>query len=462
MTGGVEPDPANRRVWMAEDYLELGPTSPWTDFEKVQFCFEGVRRAECFVAIIANHHGTHVRLGKAGSVPFSFFEAELMQAGLLRKPSFVFLLRGHEPEEGTARRLKLLKPFFPDMNLWPASEDQILRQVEQLIANYQRPRWLRRIERPRANEALLALFRERHSPYDVKRAAPSLRFLNGSSNQALPRPDAKPVDAILQRASEEQDYHNRMMLLWFAIRSLKGAPFNDETSIEFLSLWDRALQMWNSAAAWFGLHGWIDVGCVAALGTLADVRLRLSQITGMPPALPHGAFASAYYSAARLAPDPKELLALSLSHVEAEIEETKDTSGPLAIRGSIYREMGLKEASIRDYQRVVDLRRERDDASYGEALSELGYAYVRFGNPRQGVALMEQGLECLNRVPASGFHVRAIRKLAIGYARCRKFASALDRAVEAHDMAEKLGTLDQIRTVERLAARIDAMRRWRR
>jgi tetratricopeptide (TPR) repeat protein len=439
---------------MAEDYPELGPASPWPDFDKVRFCFDGVRSAECFVAIITNRHGTEVRLDDDGSVPSSFFEAELFQAALLRKPAFVFLLNGHEPGQRMANLLKLLSPFFPGMSLSPASEDEILRKVEGLISHYQRARWRRRPLLPaRTGEALLTLFKDRHSPYDVRSTPPSLRFLNGWSDPSVPRPDLKLVEAVLDRAANEQDHHGRITLLWFAIRALMGAPFEVETSTELLSLWDRAFETWNSTGAWYGMHGHIAMGCLATLGSLADVRQRLSYSTG--------ALASAYYSAARLASSSRELLALSLKHVEAALVGTSDVSGPLAIRGSIYREMGLKEASIRDYQQVVDLRREGDNASFGEALSELGYAHVLFGNPKQGVALMEQGLDRLNQAPASGFHVRAIRKLAIGYARCWKFSSALDRAVEAHDMAQRLGALDQIRTVERLAARIDVMRRWR-
>src|SRR5262249_42657201 len=299
-----------------------------------------------------------------------------------------------------------------------------------LIAHYRRPRWRRgRLTPVRTGEALLALFRERHAQYDIRSAPPPLRFLNGWSDPTLPRPDPALVEAVLGRAAEEEDHHGRITLLWFAIRALMGAPFNAEASGHFLALWDRAFGAWNSAGAWYGMHGHITMGCLATLGSLSELRLRLNHCTGQSARIPHGALASAYYSAARLAGGSTELLALALDHVEAELEVTNDASGPLAIRGSIHREMGLKEASLRDYQLVVDLRRETDDASYGEALSELGYAHVLFGNAKQGVALMEQGLERLNRVPASGFHVCATRKLAVGYARCWKFAAALDRAV---------------------------------
>ncbi len=83
------------------------------------------------------------------------------------------------------------------------------------------------------------------------------------------------------------------------------------------------------------------------------------------------------------------------------------------------------------------------------------------GNSRQGVDFMEHGLELLNGEPPSGFTIRAMRKLAIGYARRGRFGKAIDLSSGAYDLAMKLGAYDQIRQLERLAHRIDRVSKWR-
>lgn len=124
ITGGPPPlsSDKQRPVWMAEDYPDLRPESPWPAFDKVELCLDGVRAAECFVAIITTRHGSEVTIEGAGTVPSSFFEAELFEAALLGKPSHVFLMKGHEPDAKLARLLKLLAPSFPGINLNPMPE----------------------------------------------------------------------------------------------------------------------------------------------------------------------------------------------------------------------------------------------------------------------------------------------------------------------------------------------------
>src|SRR2546427_4878306 len=86
MTGG-ETASAARPLWMAEDFHELDRGSPWGEFEKCEFCLEGVRQAECFVAVIKERRGSDVALDGVGTVSTSFFEAELFEAALLGKPT---------------------------------------------------------------------------------------------------------------------------------------------------------------------------------------------------------------------------------------------------------------------------------------------------------------------------------------------------------------------------------------
>ena len=127
---------------------------------------------------------------------------------------------------------------------------------------------------------------------------------------------------------------------------------------------------------------------------------------------------------------------MALGHIEAALHTTRgDGINETGIRASIYREMGRLDAALKDYGKVAEARRERGGGVYGEALSELGYAMVLSGKSQRGIPLLEQGLDLLRAEPPSGFQIRAMRKLAVGYARRGKFLAALDLAVEAHDLA---------------------------
>ena len=74
---------------------------------------------------------------------------------------------------------------------------------------------------------------------------------------------------------------------------------------------------------------------------------------------------------------------------------------------------------------------------------------------------MERGLELLSHSPTSGFRVRSMRKLSLAYARSWKIGAALDLAADAHDLAQDLGALDQIRTLEKIAKKINKFRKRR-
>jgi tetratricopeptide (TPR) repeat protein len=168
--------------------------------------------------------------------------------------------------------------------------------------------------------------------------------------------------------------------------------------------------------------------------------------------LPHGPLASEYYSIAKLAGRDKDIFDLALTHIQLAIESNSgNTANQTAIRASIFLRTGRAAAALEDYERVAELRRESGGPAYGEALSEWGYGMLGTKKKTKGVTKMEEGLELLRSAPPSGFQVRAMKKLAEGYARSWKLGAALDLVAEAVDVAEAIGARDQIRTLERLA-----------
>lgn len=458
MTGG---DAANasfdRPIWMAEDFRELDRSSPWGEFEKCEFCLEGVRRAECFIAIITNRYGSTVTIDGIGMVATSFFEAELFEAALLGKPSFIFFLKGCEPEGKLANLIKLLAPSFPHMEHDALSEDQILRKIDRLVTHYQRPRWLRRIlAAPKLKQTVDALITQRHRPYDPRSSPPPYRFLEGSRfDPHIERLDPRMVESVLERAASAESHQVRLTLTWFAIRALMAAPFDDPAQREFVPLWLRAFGTWTRSAAWYGLHGYCVMSRLAALGTLAEIGMHSASKDDPSPGLPHGPLASEYYSVAKLTSRPDPFLDLALTHIQLGIDSNQgDTTNQLAIKASILLRMKRSDEGLKDYERVAENRKERGGQPYGEALNEWGYALLKTGKKSQGVARMEAGVELLKAGPPSGFQVRAMRKLAEGYTRCLKFRAALDVAAKAHDLAVKIGTHDQIDFLDRFAKRL--------
>jgi tetratricopeptide (TPR) repeat protein len=462
MTGGPLITRGPRPVWMAEDHPELRPSSPWGDFEKAEFCLDGVRAADCFVAIVTRRHGSSVTIDRAGTVPSSFFEAELFEAALLGKPSFIYLLEGYTPEGKLGNLLKMLAPSFPNLNLRPMSEDAILREIERLITHYSRPRWLRRVlSPPRLHSTVDTLFSLRHRPYELKKEMPPMRFLDSAADSELPVPDPSLVQSVIERAANTNQHQVRLTLLWFAIRALMGAPFTDPKHSAFLPLWGRAFGNWITSGAWYGLHGHTLMGCLAALGSLGQIRMTMAKADPASE-IPHGALASEYYSISRIAGRSMEILNLALDHIEAAIDNGKgDAGGQLAIRAAIHTRMGHSDAGLADYSKIAMLQKDRGAARYGQALSDYGYALLSAGRAREGIKLMEQGLELLRQGDPSEFQITATRKLALGYARRGRVAASMDLALEAHDLARKLGALDQIRTLERLAKALEGFRRRR-
>ncbi len=263
----------------------------------------------------------------------------------------------------------------------------------------------------------------------------------------------------MERARAEETHQVRLTLIWFAIRALMGAPFHDPAFRDFLPLWERAFGRWTNSGAWYGLHSHFPMSCLAALGSLAEVRLHTADKNDPTQGLPHGPLASEYYSIAKLAGRAAEISDLALTHIQLAIDSNPgDTANQTAIRASIFLRMGHADAALADYQRVAELREGRGGPSYGEALSEWGYAMLKTGDKHRGITQMGKGLELLRAGQPSGFQVRAMRKLAEGYARCWKVAAALDLASEAHDLARRIGAHDQIHPLQRLAKYVTKQR----
>lgn len=458
----VDPDDtkavAALPIWMAENYPILDRDSPTPPLNKAIFCVEGVRDCDVYVAVARSRHGSGIDFSFDARLQTSYFELELYEAAVLRKPAYVFLQKGAEPEGRLAALLDLLAPSLPGFCREPLSQDEIFKRIEEILAEQRRPHIVRKLRLlPQLRSGIVdRLTRSRFHPYEPSADLPPLRFLNDMTDVTAKPPDEHLVESIIERAGNEPNHHSKLMLLWMAIRELMGAPLSQTSSKKIIALWDRSLSRWTSVGAWFGLHGHPYMGCLASLGSQSAIR----NLSGDIRDVPHGPLASEYYSIASKISEralKQRILAVSRKHVDVQFD-VKPTSGVYALRGSIKWAQGDREGSIEDYFRVLELREGDEHAGpgqVGEAMTELGFALLRSGQRGRGLSYLERGTEKLKAEPPNGFQVRAIRKLGRAYLLTGSPRAALRTLDEGYRVATRLGLYDKIGALDRLGSWIE-------
>ena len=441
-------------IWMAEQHPELDEDAPGSPLRKAEICVQGVRECEIYVAVVRSNHGSGIELRPKEQTQASFFELELFEAALLQKPTYIFVLDGHDPSERLTGLLNLLKPAFPGFDPTARTQQQIYDEVRALADATEQSRQRVVLRQKRASLRLMseALTEARLNSYDPTTSAPNLRFLGGGQDPSLATPNLDLVRDAMSRAANRPNHQERLTLIWIAIRELMGAPLETAPAGEIVDLWTQALGEWNSAGAWYGLHGHPLMGCLAALGSLSAIKLRASQ----PNEIPQGAMSSEYYSIAKLVGrgDLKaEVLRTSRAHIDAAFL-SGESAGKFAQRGSVRGAQGDSAGAIEDYRMVVALRTGSEQASnddIGQAKTEFGFALVMAGRRTEGLMEMEEGIQLFEGQP-TGFLIRAQRKLGRAYIRAGAPRRALDMLATAHDNAERTGALDQVSQIDKLAS----------
>jgi tetratricopeptide (TPR) repeat protein len=243
------------------------------------------------------------------------------------------------------------------------------------------------------------------------------------------------------------------------MRHLSAAPYTEPQYEEYLPLWEKALSQWASASAWYGLHGHLSLGRLAAVNSLLGIRQHMSTTMQSRVGLPsiqgtQGAIASEYYSIAKLVEsfiDRHSLLKKALWNVNTAlaVKQNSDISGLLAIRGSIRLGLGQPLKAVKDYREVLQQRLDANEGpgSVGEAQAELGMAYLCLGRVWKAQELLEAGVESLALSSRHPFTVRALKKLSYFYAltfRRERAAQALECARSIAMAHEIEGQLEQL------------------
>ena len=454
-------------IWVAEHSSPTLGTQP--PLAIVDECLRQVAQAEIFVCVLHGRHGSRITaLAEQARWHASHFEMEIYQAAVLGKPIRIFQTLDFEPEPQLADLLELLADILPT-SPWPRlSDEQIVGEIERLISGRRLARLKARLlpRRPMIGPALVdGLAWRRDHAAATQTGMPSVQFLDGRSDRSVALPDYELVELALDEADREHKQQRRLARYWIALRELMGAHYGTTRAPRTLLLWDRALDRWGGAAAWYGLHGHLYMGCLAAFGSLCRIRTILADaghrdIDPMGLQQPHGPLASAYYSLAKRHRDRslrRAALKAAMHHIGQAISSgDNDRSGCFAIKASIELAQGNTDTAISDYRNVLSLRRDAGEGPgrIGEAQSELGFAQFRAWDVKEGFRNLEDGVDLLGRGSPSGFLVRAKRKLGLAYLAKGAVHCGLNELAAAYRIAVDLEMHDQITPAMRWAVRI--------
>lgn len=424
------------------------------DLEAADELIGRVREADTFICILGgSSHGSPIKIEEYSS-NVSFFEIELFQAALLQKEIHVFVRDDFAPDPKLDSLLGILKIAFPEWrNIKRQTESEILSGVERVVENAlhrHKIKPLLQLQTP--IKRLVQDFYTTRAKYSVN---PSVFFLDNATDSRSVEPRREILQSIGGNIDQQSNEEKRLSRLWIGLRELMVCGYEDISDEELLGYWNHFLAEWARAGAWYGLHADTPLGCLAALNSMTRVRERI--ITLNPKtigphdmAYPGGALASSKYSIAKrlyVKADREARFNEAISDIQRSLSTPGvDQSGLLAIRGSIFRQLGKMSDCIKDYEDVVRIRRENNSADnqIGEALCELGFGYLRNYSPRRGLCYCQEGVEMLRDSEHAGFLARGLRKLAVAYLINGKLGKAYKTKNEAISVAVKYGAYDQL------------------
>jgi tetratricopeptide (TPR) repeat protein len=414
------------QVWIAEKCSHIDLSTPYQQVEYI--CLKEVREADLVICILHQGYGNTANLDVAG---ISLLELEIFQAILARKLIEVCILEPFQPDLQLGTLYRVLKVAVPNAIFHFRHDKQLSEHIKRRIIEASSPILSDPIEL--LNKFVTWLGLKRHPIGVEKHFDKGIRFLD---KQFVPYLEGynlniSLIDEIFAQLKETENYNNRLLLSWRALRHLFLVPFTQRENAKYWPLWEEAFSQWIRSAAWCGLHGHLLMGRLAAANSLLDLRGIVSAEEGTPAAnsrllSTHGVIASESYSIAKRIGSRKlfrSLLYSALSHLDVAQsniclqKEPIGESNLLTIRASVLYKLRKFRDAISTYNRVLEIR-ESNGASkmqIGEAKAELGYALLSIGNFKKAKHYLEEGVQSLEEAKGAGFAIRAKRKLATYY-----------------------------------------------
>lgn len=413
-----------------------------------------VREADALILLLVGSNAS-TRLVLDGHVSYtSFVEVELFQAALHNKEVHFIRHRSYDPDIHLEALLETLGGAFAiDIKSLPACSDKEVAEEVRVILKrtLNRNRIL-----PFGTGSRIRHFVQQLYTARSKSPEQPLRFLGGRRAVFDRSPNLDVAGAVVSALATQMDEERRLARVWIGLRALMPLDYETYGDSVALTYFNRLLSEWARAGAWYGLHGHLFLGCLPALNSMTTVRQRLRAFTGhgLPPkdiAYPGGPLASAKYSIAKRLIRRKDIdqcFADALSDVQKALADPEaSVDGLIAIRGSIHLQQGRFSEAVADYKQVLDHRVAAGApvGTIGEAMSELGYGYLRQWRLRKGLEYCRIGVEHLEQgTSAPGFLVRALKKLAFAYIVNGRLLKARGSIVRARFLANQSRSFDQL------------------
>jgi hypothetical protein len=306
--------------------------------------------------------------------------------------------------------------------------------------------------------------RGRHAPPGNE--GDGVLFLDGIFERRAKPPQKDLVEDLISKCEQVPSMQHKLNRIWIAIRELMSASYRpediqaDSRLRDFLPLWNRALSLWSSAAAWSGFHGHLYAGVIAPLNSLTLVRQTLASADQKKFPLdvwgnPYGALASAHYSVGKLLPIGIRRFAnlrRALTYVHWSMADSKRatgsiTPGELAVRGSIRLQFGDNFGTLRDFKRMIRLREKQGagETEMGLEFMHLALGYAGVGRLWKARHELERSVRILSATVHNPNLPRAERHLARLYSLTGKKAAAAQMQEQARRHASELAAMDQYR-----------------
>lgn len=439
-------------IWIAEsERPDLNPEEGIDQLEIIDICLDAIEATEAFFLLDTGEYGSHLHVRGQPS-ELSFLELELFQAALLGKPIY-YLLVGQAKRRTQLQGLveTLERTVYVEYVRTLGDAEAHIRSV--LDATETRSR---RSANKVARRLSGTLIKQRHFDWSNQRLFSEPQFLHGTICGATRQSADLDVARHYLGLADEQSQTNRILSrTWIAMRALMFDHFSETKDPTIVELWDRALRTWSRAAAWRGLHGHLWLGNVAALGSLAALRLR-SESPLYDPRTPntgdlYDSLASVYYSISKRVPVGLKpaMLARSAAYVEEGLHSRDENlrGTLLPIRGSINHQRRRFLAAARDFSDALDLAVKQDASpdQIGFLMTELGFAELFLLKPKRARQRIEEGLRFMTPETSSpGFRVRALRKHIRASLACLDLVSARESATSALAVALEHRLYDQI------------------
>jgi len=438
---GLDPS----RIWAVEfERPDLDDRKGAPAFTIVDTLVEQIRRSGVFVCVLRDWYGSSV-FKDTESV--SFFETEIYQAALYHNNVRFFLLEPFNPSDKMNGLLDIVDVIRPGIvPKRTQSKAEILDDIKGILEH----------QKPKRRQSWALSLRKLVSELALRRGhpKPDIEFFDRVFRSPAGHPNKDHVQQLLNDLGAESGIEKRLTRMWIALRELAAAPYDRSEFAEYLPYWNEALGAWASAAAWYGLHGHLYAGRLAAVNSMLKIRAAMKW-TGAPHDPGHyihgtkGGRASEYYSMAKLLPGREAralYLGLALKDVNEAINSVSgDLSGYLAIRGHIHHMQGALREAMKDFEEMGRLREAKgEQGGVGEARADLGLIQIKLGEFREGRKNLLDGVAMLEAAERHGFAIRARKRLALAELRSFHPHSALKEICVAYDKAQEFQIYGQI------------------